>query len=131
MKGFVPKKRPGASKGLPPALELLCLRALWRLGEGTVHDVRKGVSKERVLAYTTVMTLLDRLEKRGCVARRKLGRSYIYRPKIGRDVLREQALKQLLDGFFDGSVDALLNFLRQPREPHTDTRAKMLRVPIA
>lgn len=126
----MPKKRRGASKGLPPALELLCLRALWRLGEGTVHDVRKGVSKERVLAYTTVMTLLDRLEKRGCVARRKPGRSYIYRPKIGRDVVREQALKQLLDGFFDGSVDALLNFLRQPREPHRDTRAKMLRVPI-
>lgn len=126
----MPVKPPGASKGLPPTLELLCLRALWQLGEGTVHDVRKGVSKERVLAYTTVMTLLDRLEKRGCVTRRKPGRSYLYRPKISRDVLREQALKQLLDSFFDGSVDALLNFLRQPREPHTDPRAKMLRVPI-
>jgi BlaI family penicillinase repressor len=126
-RAFVAIKRPGASKGLPPALELLCLRALWKLGEGTVHDVRKGVSKERVLAYTTVMTLLDRLEKRGCVARRKLGRSYIYRPKISRDALREQALKQLLDSFFDGSADALLRYLR---EPHTDTRAKMLRAPI-
>lgn len=124
-------KRKPASHALPPPLELLCLRALWRLGEGTVHDVRKGVSTERVLAYTTVMTLLDRLEKRGCVARRKLGRSYIYRPKLSRDVLREQALKQLVDGFFDGSTDALLNFLRQPREPRTDTRAKMLRVPTA
>jgi BlaI family transcriptional regulator, penicillinase repressor len=122
-------RRRAASKGLPPALELLCLRALWRLGEGTVHDVRKGVSKERVLAYTTVMTLLDRLQKRGYVTRRKPGRSYIYRTKVSRDTLREHALKQLLDSFFDGSVDALLNFLRQPREPHTDTRAKMLRVP--
>jgi BlaI family transcriptional regulator, penicillinase repressor len=91
-----------------------------------VHDVRKAVSNERILAYTTVMTLLGRLEKRGCVTRRKPGRSYIYRPKISRDKLREHAVKQLLDGFFDSSLDALLRYLR---EPHTDARAKMLRVP--
>ena len=65
-----------------------------------MHDVRKAVSKERMLAYTTVMTLLDRLEKRGCVTRRKPGRSYIYRPKVSRDTMREHAVKQLLDGFF-------------------------------
>jgi predicted transcriptional regulator len=111
-------RRKPASQNLPPALELTCLRALWRLGEGTVHDVRKAVSKERVLAYTTVMTLLDRLDKRGCVARRKPGRSYIYKPKIGRDAMRGHALKQLLDGFFDGSADALLRYMKEPaREP--------------
>jgi len=110
-------RRPAKSKGLPPPLELTCLRALWRLGEGTVHDVRKAVSKERILAYTTVMTLLGRLEKRGFVKRRKPGRSYIYRPKLSRDTLRDHALKQLTDDFFDGSPEALLNFLRQVREP--------------
>ena len=108
-------KKPAASKGLPPALELLCLRALWHLGEGSVHDVRKAVSKERILAYTTVMTLLDRLEKRGCVARRKPGRSYIYRPRVSRDTMREQAVRQLVDGFFDGSAEALLRYMREPR----------------
>jgi len=108
-------RRKAAPQNLPPALELLCLRALWRLGEGSVHDVRKAVSKERVLAYTTVMTLLDRLEKRGCVARRKPGRSYLYRPKVSRDAMREHALKHLVVGFFDGSPDALLRYLREPR----------------
>ena len=108
-------RKPATAKGLPPALELICLRALWRLGEGTVHDVRKAVSKERVLAYTTVMTLLDRLEKRGCVTRRKPGRSYVYRPKVSRDAMREHALKQLVDGFFDSSADLLLRYLREPR----------------
>jgi BlaI family penicillinase repressor len=93
----------------------MCLRALWRLGEGNVHDVRKAVSKERVLAYTTVMTLLDRLEKRGCVTRRKPGRSYIYRPKVSRDAMREHALKELVGSFFDGSADALQRYLREPR----------------
>lgn len=108
-------RRKAASSSLPPPLELTCLRALWKLGEGTVHDVRKAVSKERILAYTTVMTLLDRLEKRGCVARRKPGRSYQYRPKVSRDALREHALKQLLADFWDGSADALVKFLREPR----------------
>jgi BlaI family transcriptional regulator, penicillinase repressor len=110
-------RRKAASRGLPPPLELLCLRALWTVGEGTVRDVRKAVSKERILAYTTVMTLLGRLEKRGCVTRRKPGRSYMYRPKVSRDTLRGHALKQLLDSFFDGSAEGLLDFLRQPREP--------------
>jgi len=110
-------RRKAGLPSLPPALELICLRALWRLGEGTVHDVRKEVSKERILAYTTVMTVLGRLEKRGCVTRRKPGRSYVYRPKLSRDALREYAVKQLTNDFFDDSVDALLNFLRQPREP--------------
>ena len=80
-----------------------------------MHDVRKAVSKERILAYTTVMTLLDRLEKRGCVARRKPGRSYLYRPKISRDTMREHAMKQLMDSFFDGSAEALLRYLKEPR----------------
>ena len=108
-------RRPSAKHDLPPPLELACLRALWQLGEGTVHDVRRVLSKERVLAYTTVMTLLDRLEKRGCAARRKPGRSFLYRPKINRDTMRDRALKQLLAGFFDGSADALLTYLRHPR----------------
>jgi len=115
-------RRKSAARGLPPPLELTCLKALWRLGEGTVHDVRKAVSKQRALAYTTVMTLLDRLEKRGCVARRKRGRSYMYRPKATRDAMREHAIQQLLDGFFEGSADALLNFLRQPRGPRVSPR---------
>ena len=108
-------RRAAASQGLPPPLELICLQALWRLGEGSVHDVRKAVSKERILAYTTVMTLLTRLEKRGFVTRRKPGRSYLYRPKLNRDTLREHAVKQLLHGFFDGSAEALLRYLREPR----------------
>jgi len=93
----------------------MCLRALWRLGEGTVHDVRKSVSKERILAYTTVMTLLDRLEKRGYVTRRKPGRSYLYRPKADRDTLRAHALKELLESFFEGSPEVLLRYMREPR----------------
>lgn len=118
------KKRPAGSDDLPPPLELACLKALWELGEGTVHDVRRVLSKDRVLAYTTVMTLLDRLEKRGCASRRKPGRSFLYRPKSARDTMRDKALKQLLDGFFDGSADALLGYLRGPRKQESSAGSR-------
>ena len=58
---------------LPPPLEMMCLNALWEIGEGNVEDVRRVVSQNRPLAYTTVLTLLDRLTRRGAVSRRKEG----------------------------------------------------------
>ena len=97
---------------MPPPLELECLKALWILGEGNVRDVRQALTQNRNLAYTTVMTVLDRLARKGGVARRKVGRSFVYAPVLSRDVLRRLALKDLVDSFFDGSEQALLEYLR-------------------
>src|SRR4030095_9578911 len=72
--------RTAKSRDLPPPLELQCLKALWVLGEGNVREVREYLLAERNLAYTTVMTVLDRLVRRGGVQRRKAGRSFIYSP---------------------------------------------------
>ena len=88
------------------------------LGEGSVRDVRKILVANRNLAYTTVMTVLDRLEKRGGVSRCKRGRSFIYVPKVRQETLRRFAVKELIDGFFDGSEEALSRYLREwPRSP--------------
>jgi predicted transcriptional regulator len=76
--------------------------------------VRRILVEERNLAYTTVMTVLDRLEKRGGVTRRKQGRFFMYAPKVSRDVLRRLAVKELVDGFFDGSEETLLSYLNTP-----------------
>ncbi len=113
-------RRPAPPRDIPPPLELECLRALWGLGEGSVRDVRKSMVK-RNLAYTTVMTVLDRLEKRGGVTRKKRGRSFIYAPKLSREALRKLAVKELLDAFFDGSEDALMQYLRNAVAPATRT----------
>jgi predicted transcriptional regulator len=96
---------------LPPPLEMACLNALWELGEGNVEEVRVFVSRNRPLAYTTVLTLLDRLARRGAVSRRKEGRGFRYQPSIERDKLRRLALSQLLDHHFAGSVHTLRAFL--------------------
>ena len=90
----------------------MCLQALWDLGEGSVHQVREALAARREFAYTTVLTLLDRLEKRGSVKRRKQGRSFVYKPKLSREVLRKLAVKDLVDSLFDGSRAKLRRYLK-------------------
>jgi BlaI family penicillinase repressor len=103
--------RNGARQ-IPPPLELECLKVLWTLGEGNVKDVRQALTGSRNLAYTTVMTVLDRLARKGGVARRKVGRSFVYVPVLSRGVLRRLAVQDLVDRYFDGSEAALLDLLK-------------------
>jgi predicted transcriptional regulator len=105
-------RRPASQRDIPPPLELECLKVLWDLGEAKVEDVRQALLVSRGLAYTTVLTLLDRLAKRGIAARRKHGRYFIYAPNVSRETMQKHAVKELLDGFFLGSRQALLNYLR-------------------
>ena len=105
-------RKPGPPAEIPPPLELECLKALWTLGQGNVKDVREILTQNRKLAYTTVMTVLDRLEKRGRVERCKQGRRFVYSPAVSRDTLRRLAVDALLGDFFDGSERSLLEYLR-------------------
>ena len=109
---------PRTAREVPPPLELLCLRALWSLGEGNVKAVQQIVAESRPLAYTTIMTVLDRLVRKGMLARRKVGRSYAYAPQATRDAARRAAVRELVDGYFDGSEEELMQFLqRRPDAP--------------
>jgi predicted transcriptional regulator len=100
------------AREIPPPLELECLKVLWTLGEGNVKDVRQALTGNRNLAYTTVMTVLDRLARKGGVARHKVGRSFVYVPVLSRGVLRRLAVQDLVDRFFEGSEQALMDLLR-------------------
>jgi BlaI family transcriptional regulator, penicillinase repressor len=82
-----------------------------------VRDVRQALVEDRNLAYTTVMTVLDRLEKRGGVSRRKQGRHFLYAPKVSRETLRKLAVQDLAEDFFDGSLEDLRQYLARAAEP--------------
>lgn len=112
--------RKTAPRDIPPPLELLCLNALWSLEQGAVKDVRQLVAPNRPLAYTTVMTVLDRLVRRGVVTRRKAGRAFIYAPAVSRNDMRRLALQEFLDSYFESSRDQLLQFLQG--EPRVEAR---------
>jgi BlaI family penicillinase repressor len=103
--------KPGTVRELPPRLELECLKALWELGEGNVKQVRDVLAPDRQLAYTTVMTVLDRLARRGGVDRRKVGRSFVYVPLLTWESVQRLAVKDLVDSFFEGSTELLREYL--------------------
>jgi len=89
-------------------LELACMNTLWPLGEATVREIRDRLTPRRTRAYTTIMTIMDRLARKGVVERRKAGRAYVYRAKLAAEDARSQALSQILENFFGGSKEALL-----------------------
>jgi predicted transcriptional regulator len=107
---------PRTARDVPPPLELLCLSALWTLEEGDVKAVREMVAQSRPLAYTTIMTVLDRLVRKGMLGRRKVGRRFVYAPQATRDAARRAAVRELLDGYFDGSEEELRQFLQKKPE---------------
>jgi predicted transcriptional regulator len=111
-------RKSGPLRELPPRLELDCLKALWVLGEGNVKQVRDLLAADRPLAYTTVMTVMDRLARRGGVHRRKIGRSFVYSPVLTKECVRKMAVRELLDCYFEGSAEALREYLERASDGH-------------
>src|ERR1700684_3610458 len=98
-------------------LELDCLNVLWPMGEGTVREIRDALAPRRPRAYTTIMTIMDRLARKGIVERRKAGRAYIYRANLTAEDARSQALGHVVEKFFGGSKDLLLAHLGNSQTP--------------
>jgi BlaI family penicillinase repressor len=88
-------------------LELECLSALWPMGEGTVRDIHRELTATRPRAYTTILTIMDRLAQKGIVTRRKVGRAFRYQANLSAEEARLKAVEKIVEGFFDGSADAL------------------------
>ena len=88
-------------------LELECLSVLWPMGEGTVRDIHRALSASRPRAYTTVITIMDRLAQKGIVTRRKVGKAFHYQARLSAEEARLKAVEKIVEGFFDGSPEAL------------------------
>lgn len=110
---------------LPP-LELECMKVVWEQGEASVRQIREQLAADhRPLAYTTVETIMDRLARKGVVARRKVGKAHRYTAVYEKSEARAQAVATLVEHFFDGSRQSLKAYLegapvsevRRPRPP--------------
>lgn len=89
-------QNPAAASGLGP-LEIAVMDILWERREGNVHDVAARL--QRPLAYTTVMTTLDRLFKKGLLERRKIERAYRYSPRLTRQEWEHEVTADFVAGF--------------------------------
>ena len=116
---------PGTSRGprhsildLAP-LELECMTVLWPLGAGTVREIHHRLALSRPRAYTTVLTIMDRLAQKGIVTRRKVGRAYRYEPRLSVEEARLNAVGKIVEGFFEGSPQALAAHLSSQGDAST------------
>jgi BlaI family transcriptional regulator, penicillinase repressor len=92
-------------------LELDCMSRLWQLGEGTVRQIRDNLAATRPRAYTTILTIMDRLAHKGFVTRRKMGRAFLYLPNLTLDEARGRAIARVVEHFFEGSYETMASYL--------------------
>ncbi len=92
--------------------ELDIMQALWQRRQATVGEVHEtlGAAGHQV-AYTTVQTMLNRLEEKGLVSRQKSGRAFRYRPLVAQPAAVGVAVRRLIDRFFAGDAAALATHL--------------------
>ena len=102
-------------------LEVSVMEILWVRGESSVRDVVQQL--DRPLAYTTVMTTLDRLFKKGLLDRHKLDRAFLYSPRLSRQEWERKKAGDLVAGFLAGpqpSRELLLSCLVEAVGQHDE-----------
>jgi BlaI family transcriptional regulator, penicillinase repressor len=101
--------RPTSST--PTDSECAILEVLWRKKHASVREVVDELSAEKPVAYTTVLTVLGIMARKGLVTHRVEGRAFIYSAAMSRAKARKQALERLLKQFFNGSPSVLAEHL--------------------
>jgi len=94
-------------KGLSE-LEHLLMEFLWSRESATADEVREALGSSRVLKDSTVRTVLRRLESKGYASHRVDGRTFLYRGLERPQNVAVRAVRQIIDKFCGGSVEALL-----------------------
>jgi predicted transcriptional regulator len=94
-------KKTGLTK-----LELKIMQVIWKYGSSTVSAVQAKL--EPPLAYTTVQTMLNILERKGKLRRELQGRAYVYAAKVTEAKALGQGLRDLIDRMFGGSSEELV-----------------------
>jgi len=110
-------------------LQRAALEVVWQLGQANVHEVRRQIARRKKLAYTTILTALQKLEKTGWLTHRPDGKSYIYLPARTREQAGARSVRKLIKHVFDG--DAVLMFQHLIRETNlNDKELHQLRLMI-
>ena len=106
--------------------QLELMRVLWREGEADTQTVCNGLKK--TLAYTTVATLLKRLEKRGVVETRHLDRKLIYKPLVSEEEVLTSMVSTLVGTLFKGDSSALVSHLLKEDDINKDDLEKITKM---
>jgi predicted transcriptional regulator len=111
-------------------LELDIMKAVWHHPPITVREVQDAIRPSRQLAYTTVMTIMDRLYHKGFLRRTLQARTHHYESAIDYTHVRDQAVETLVRSFF-GSKEKLKEFLDGQSSQSSEFAPKPIREPVA
>jgi predicted transcriptional regulator len=104
-------------------LELKIMQVVWRRGPSNVTEVQEDLDEP--LAYTTVQTMLNILERKGKVRRRLRGRAYEYSAAVSESKAVSHAVRDLVDRMFGGSSEELVMSLIKSRQLDRKTIARL------
>ena len=104
-------------------LELELMQIIWRLGSSTVAAVQAELS--RPLAYTTVQTILNILERKGKLRRQRKGRAFVYSARVTESKALGQVVRDVIDRMFGGSSEELVMSLLKSGEIDADRLAEL------
>lgn len=96
-------------------LQLRIMRVLWKSGPASVAEVKGRLGGGR-LAYTTVATMLRKMEDRGLVRHRQEGRRFIYEPTVSAEDVTRSMADDLVERLFEGSLADTVAHLLENRE---------------
>jgi predicted transcriptional regulator len=97
-------------RAMSPA-ETEILRLVWQLGKATVQQIHGALLENRKVAYKTVQTLLRRLEKKGYLTHKAVGKAYVFCPAVKREAVVKRTVLDFLDRLFGGDPRPLMQFL--------------------
>lgn len=102
---------------LPPLsdAQLEIVQIVWQHGEIAVSDVWQAIASRRPVARNTVLTVMDRLEKRGWLSKRSVGNTHLYRATVSEKATLGEMARRFVDSTFGGSADALVMALLEGR----------------
>ena len=92
-------------------LELQIMSVVWDKGAATVHDVKEALTRGRKPAYSTILTMMRKLEAKGYLEHDVADRTFVYRATISRQQARHSMLGDLLNRVFEGSPSQLVSSL--------------------
>jgi BlaI family penicillinase repressor len=97
-------------------LENSVMETVWSLGEATTRQVWEHLNRKRPLAYTSVLSIMQRLEKAGWLRHRVEGRTYVYEAILSREQEGRRSLKDFIQKVFHGDSQVVFQHLIQDGE---------------
>ena len=109
-------------------LQKAVIETVWELGEATVQQVRDKLGREPPPAYTTVLSVMQKLEKAGWLTHRAEGRSYVYRATRSQEEEGKTSLRSYVNRVFQGDPLRLFQHLIEDRNLSDKDLAELRRM---